>query len=101
LTSTTDALGDTTTQSWSTSGLLAAITDANIHTTSFLYDSSRRLTVIPPGHDEDAADAEQSAGVGERLAVVACRAAQDTAALHVVGQPADQVDARLREAVTP
>src|SRR5205807_1845434 len=41
LLTTTNALNQTATQTWST-GLLQTIADANGHTTSFLYDANRR-----------------------------------------------------------
>jgi RHS repeat-associated protein len=50
LTSTTDPLGNPTTITWTGSGLVQSVTDANNHTTTYNYDTSRRLTVtIDPG----------------------------------------------------
>ena len=49
--------------------------------------------IILGGDDEDAADAEEPAGVGQRLAVVAGRAADDAAAFLVVGESGNQIDA--------
>ena len=51
------------------------------------------VRIVDGRHDQHTANAEATAGIGQRLAVIACGAGNDAAPLLLLGEPGHQVEA--------